>query len=214
MIFKNLCRTRRNTFPVENNGFCKLIHKPGFKRVNLEVLNEYPLVEVYEDFLSENEFEIFTAERLKYPIDEYVNGEQKIIDELLGLSQEAENYTEVVKYRPGGTFHLDYFNEEQPDEVEGHTMIFLREVELGGGFAMPELGIHIKPKPGRMVHWQNMDTNGEYSPHSLYGLCPVFIGNNLVATNIYYQSRKELMMCKDLTWNTRSYGHNDNLLRL
>ena len=88
---------------------------------------------------------------------------------------------------------------EQPDKVEGQTMIFLRKVELGGGFAMPELGIHINPKQGRMVHWQNMNTNGEYSPHSLYGLCPVFIGNNLVATNIYYQSCKQLMMCKDLT---------------
>ena len=36
--------------------------------------------------------------------------------------------------------------------------MILGGVELGGGFAMPEFGIHINPKQSRMTHCQNMDT--------------------------------------------------------
>ena len=113
--------------------------------------------------------------------------------------------SKVLKYRPGGQFspHLDFYTEEQMEENEelglgnrvGHAMLFLQDVELGGGFAMPELGIYISPKPGRMVHWRNVDRYGENEPKSLHGGCHIYSGNKQVAVKDYHQPFQKHWMC-------------------
>ena len=113
-------------------------------------------------------------------------------------------HIQVVKYRPGGTSlpHVDYYQEEAKEEGYnlgnrcGHAMIFLSDVKLGGGFAMPELGIHISPKPGRMVVWHNLDKNGEPDPRSLHGGCRVFSGNKVMAIKDFHQLNQNNWTCK------------------
>ena len=77
-----------------------------------------------------------------------------------------------------------------------HALIFLSDVEIGGGFAMPELDIYIKPKPGRMVVWHNVDRNGENDLHSLHGGCPVFSGNKVAIISDYHLLNQKSWMCK------------------
>ena len=76
-------------------------------------------------------------------------------------------------------------------------MIFLQDVELGGGFAMPELGIYVSPSPGRMVHWRNLDRNGENVPLSLHGGCRVYSGNKQVAIKDYHQPFQKHWVCRE-----------------
>ena len=74
-------------------------------------------------------------------------------------------------------------------------MIFLQDVELGGGFAMPELGIYIDPKLGRMIHWRNVDRNGQNDLLSLHGGCRVLAGNKQVAIKDYHQPFQNHWIC-------------------
>ena len=109
----------------------------------------------------------------------------------------------VNKYRAGGQFepHLDFYTDDEVDD-EGnrvaHAMLFLQDVELGGGFALPELGIYIEPKPGRMVHWRNVDRNGENDPLSLHGGCRVFSGNKQVTIKDYHHRDQKHWKCKKM----------------
>ena len=113
-------------------------------------------------------------------------------------------FSKVVKYRPGGEFHLhvDFHSDEEIDEDDklgnrvGHSMIFLQSAELGGGFAMPKFNIHITPKPGRMAHWRNVDSNGINAPMSLHGGCHVFAGNKVVAIKDYHHPFQKHWQCK------------------
>ena len=77
------------------------------------------------------------------------------------------------------------------------AMVFLSDVELGGGFAMPQLGIYVKPKPGIMVVWHNVDRNGENDILSLHGGCPVFSGNKVVAITSYHLLNQKNWTCKN-----------------
>ena len=76
------------------------------------------------------------------------------------------------------------------------AMIFLSDVELGGGFAMPELSVHITPKPGRMVVWYNVDRNGDNDLLSLHGGCPIFSGSKLAAITSFYLLNQKSCICK------------------
>ena len=112
-----------------------------------------------------------------------------------------------MKYRPGGAFdpHHDFYEDEQKDDGYdfgnrvAQAMIFLSDVELGGGFAMPELDIYINPRPGRMVVWHNLDQNGENDLRSLHGGCPVFSGNKLAAITSYHHLNQKKWICKNET---------------
>ena len=113
---------------------------------------------------------------------------------------------QVIRYRPGGQFppNLDFFTQEQINKQAnpglgnrvGHVMVFLQHVELGGGFAMPELGIYVSPKPGRMVHWRNVDKNGEKDHKSLHGGCYIYSGNKQVAVKDYHQNLQKHWICE------------------
>ena len=96
---------------------------------------------------------------------------------------------------------MDFYLEDQKEDYHlgnrvGHAMIFLSDVDLGGGFAMPELDIHISPAPGRMVVWHNVDRNGENDPLSLHGGCRVFSGNKVVAIKDFHLLNQKSWMCK------------------
>ena len=121
--FKNLCKIQNVTFPMKSHGLCMFLVLPNLRTAKVEVINENPRVELYEDFLSDKELDMFTREVSKYP---YIVGttaddsgissdcdfkvqkdiyykENKIVDEFLaimdyvtGLGTDEEDYIEVI----------------------------------------------------------------------------------------------------------------------
>ena len=58
-------------------------------------------------------------------------------------------------------------------------ILFLSHTELGGNFAMPELGVVFVPHPGSLVVWHNTDRSGNMDRRSLHGGCRLFMGQKI-----------------------------------
>ena len=120
--FRNLCSHSKIIYPLHGSGVCTTVMTPTFRIAKVEVLNTDPLVAIYDDFLSQNEFDTFTSELSKYPFeigsvsDEYGDDEnvtfkvqkdidntenkvvdeiQKIMDEIAELFPDEDDYTQV-----------------------------------------------------------------------------------------------------------------------
>ena len=97
---------------------------------------------------------------------------------------------------------MDYFEDAQKEEDYNlgnrvaQAMIFLSDVKLGGGFAMPALGIYVPPKAGTMIVWHNVDINGENSKLSLHGGCPVWSGNKVAAITSFHALNQKQWSCR------------------
>jgi len=117
-------------------------------------------------------------------------------DDVVQLSRD-DTLLEIYKYRLGGEHspHVDFYTETdlkkqaEKGSYDGNrlaiALVFLGKLELGGGFAMPELGIYVAPSPGTLLLWWNVDLDGNNSPESIHGGCPVYIGTKMIAITEY-----------------------------
>ena len=106
---------------MKSNVICKMFLTPSLRFAKVEVLNENPLVEIYEDVLTQKEFNRFVAELANYTFqpgtvwhpegnvtvtfkmekdvfnmdNKVVDDTQKIFDELTGLFPDENDYTQV-----------------------------------------------------------------------------------------------------------------------
>ena len=121
--YKHLCTGFKLTHSENGNGICKTMITSSLRVAKVEVLNEDPLVEIYEDFLSPKELDKFSGELSSYSFEpglasnedgtndnvtfkvqkdiynvdnKVVNDIQKIIDDLTGLLPDVEDYTQVT----------------------------------------------------------------------------------------------------------------------
>jgi prolyl 4-hydroxylase len=97
------------------------------------------------------------------------------------------------RYRPGDYFvvHNDYFAAGQPYSeavaAEGGqrtwtAMIFLNEPEAGGRTHFAELGLHITPRTGTLLAWNNLGRDGLPNRWSHHEGMPVEAGEKYVLT--------------------------------
>lgn len=100
---------------------------------------------------------------------------------------------QVLRYQKDGEYrpHVDYFAPElsgsQKHLVVGGQrvasfVLYLSDVEAGGGTRFPRLGLECRPKRGAGVLFSNVDANGKPHPQSLHAGMPVISGTKYIAT--------------------------------
>uniref|UniRef100_H2YXZ0 procollagen-proline 4-dioxygenase n=1 Tax=Ciona savignyi TaxID=51511 RepID=H2YXZ0_CIOSA len=104
------------------------------------------------------------------------------ISEITGLSMNTTEELQVANYGVGGEYppHLDVASRmyDHPDGERIATfLIYLSEVEEGGGTAFVRAGVAAKPIKGSAVFWYNMYPSGDIDIRTFHGACPVIIGN-------------------------------------
>lgn len=130
------------------------------------------------------------------------------IDELLGLDRAHAEPMQGQRYRGGEEYrhHSDHFRTErdhwQRERLRGGqrtwtAMVYLNTVEEGGGTEFPRLSLSIKPQPGLLLAWNNMDRHGRPNPHLIHAGLPVVSGVKHVVTQWYRLDRWKFLSPSD-----------------
>ena len=118
------------------------------------------------------------------------NTDEQICNYLSIPSERSENI-QGQYYQVGNEFkpHTDWFKYEELKEYGAKLgqrtwtfMIYLNDVEEGGGTVFPKYGINIKPKTGRAVVWLNILPDGNGDNDTLHWGTPVEKGEKLIIT--------------------------------
>ncbi|MBB4843302.1 prolyl 4-hydroxylase [Paucibacter oligotrophus] len=100
---------------------------------------------------------------------------------------------QVLRYGVGGEYraHYDYFNPSLPGSQRhlqsggqrvGTCILYLDEVEAGGGTRFPSLGFEVRPSRGAALYFASVDGQGVEDPASLHAGMPVIAGVKYIAT--------------------------------
>nr|CAB3260540.1 uncharacterized protein LOC100175515 [Phallusia mammillata] len=114
-------------------------------------------------------------------------------------SEQVEKYTGLDQ-RNGGKFQVTSYPEnvgyklhtdctiENPDTRDRYAtiLVYLNDVVKGGETEFTELGIKIKPKKGKALLWNNMDTEGHCDVMSHHQAASVKIGKKYILQRWYY----------------------------
>jgi prolyl 4-hydroxylase len=142
-----------------------------------------------------------TSSGMHFPL-----GESPVADELqrrimsiIGLPLDRAEPLQVLRYGPGEEYvpHFDFFDVDEPASTMGDgpattvsrfgqrvaTMIcYLSAVESGGATVFPEIGLEVRPLPGRAVYFTYLDEDGAVDRRSLHGGAPVHAGEKWIVT--------------------------------
>ena len=99
---------------------------------------------------------------------------------------------QVLRYETGHEYraHYDWFDPELPGPRKhlehggqrvGTFVIYLNDVEQGGGTSFPGIGLEVQPKKGGAVFFANTDTFGVPDKQTLHAGMPVVKGMKMVA---------------------------------
>ncbi|WP_229223727.1 2OG-Fe(II) oxygenase [Duganella sp. sic0402] len=107
---------------------------------------------------------------------------------------QLQKYGKMQEYRP----HYDWLD---PDST-GHRshlarggqrlatfVLYLCDVEQGGGTVFPNLGLEVFPKKGSALWFLNTDSNHQPDPQTLHGGAPVVSGTKIIANKWLRQQR-------------------------
>lgn len=98
---------------------------------------------------------------------------------------------QVVHYRTGGQYlpHFDYFAPDGPGSV-GHLsnggqriatlVVYLNDVEAGGGTSFPEAGISLYPRKGQAIYFRYCNNLGQLDPATIHAGLPVLAGEKWI----------------------------------
>ncbi len=115
------------------------------------------------------------------------------ISELIGVSPAWSEPIQGQRYDPGGYFkaHKDFFAPNTP-EFDRHTrnggqrtwtvMIYLNDVEEGGGTRFEAVGRTFRPVPGLALAWNNLGIDGAPNHATMHEALPVVRGVKYVIT--------------------------------
>jgi len=103
-----------------------------------------------------------------------------------GEGMQIQYYQKSNEYRP----HFDWFNPELPGprkhmEHGGQRLatfvLYLSDVESGGGTSFPEIGLNVLPKKGSAVFFRNTHPSYVPDPRTLHAGDPVVSGVKVIA---------------------------------
>lgn len=100
---------------------------------------------------------------------------------------------QLLRYGVGAEYkpHFDWFDAGVPGQAEllgsagqrvGTIVIYLNDVDAGGGTLFPELGLEVSPQKGGAVFFTNITPEGSPDRLALHGGSPVISGVKFVAT--------------------------------
>ena len=104
-----------------------------------------------------------------------------------GEGLQVLRYEKGAEYRP----HFDFFNPKHPNHKEiigkggqrvGTLLMYLSDVESGGGTRFPEINLDVRPKKGTALYFSNTKFDGSIEPLSLHAGMPVVKGTKYLAT--------------------------------
>lgn len=115
----------------------------------------------------------------------------KRIAELMRWPEENGEGLQILRYGPGGEYkpHFDYFDPQEPGSAEhiakggnrvATLVIYLCDVEAGGGTIFPDIGFEVAPAKGHAVFF-SYDSPTPASL-TLHGGAPVTAGEKWIAT--------------------------------
>jgi prolyl 4-hydroxylase len=99
---------------------------------------------------------------------------------------QIQHYQATNEYRP----HFDWFDPELPGPRKhmehggqrlGTFVLYLSDVESGGGTAFTAIGLEVLPKKGGAVFFQNTDSQHQPNRHTLHAGSPVVKGIKVIA---------------------------------
>jgi hypothetical protein len=105
--------------------------------------------------------------------------------------------------------HTDTFERNQlaSTDTRGQCtyifMVYLTDVEEGGETDFVKLGFVIKPKRGRALIWNNLDTQGMPNPNIMHHARPVVRGSQCIITQWFHANGAGPTRTKDRTGPTR-----------
>ncbi|HTN66102.1 MAG TPA: 2OG-Fe(II) oxygenase [Burkholderiaceae bacterium] len=112
---------------------------------------------------------------------------------LMQLPVENGEGLQILNYQVGGEYkpHYDYFPPEQPGSAAhianggqrvATLIVYLNQVEEGGGTVFPELGLSVAPAPGSAVYFAYCNSKDQIDPLTYHGGNPVIRGEKWIAT--------------------------------
>lgn len=144
------------------------------------------------------ESDVRTSHSSTLPVDdEKVIFLKKKIAAFLGYPVEKGETLQGQLYNPGEYFkpHTDFFD---PVSYKNHCMssgnrtdtfmLYLNEDMEGGDTNFPKLDISMKPKRGRVLHWENM-VNGVEQHNTLHEGSPVIKGKKYIITSWWRENK-------------------------
>lgn len=111
----------------------------------------------------------------------------------LGVPLRQQEATQILHYRVGGEYrpHFDFFPPEQAGSAAAIAaagqrtatlVMYLNDVEAGGGTGFPEAGLTVAARKGGAVYFRNLDATGQPDRRSLHAGLPVLAGEKWIAT--------------------------------
>jgi prolyl 4-hydroxylase len=125
--------------------------------------------------------------------NEFISELDHRVAELMQMPVEHGEGFQVLRYGVGAEYkpHFDYFPPNAPGskshiEKSGQRVstlvIYLNDVEEGGGTIFPSAGITVKAKRGNAVYFKYTNHLGQLDPLSLHGGTPVIAGEKWALT--------------------------------
>jgi prolyl 4-hydroxylase len=125
---------------------------------------------------------------------------EKRIQALIGAPIENGEPLQILHYGLGGEYlpHHDYFDPKDPGSsahiaVGGQRVatmvIYLNDVQQGGGTAFPDIEMTVRPKKGSAVYFEYCNANGDLDVRLLHAGLPVIKGDKWIATKWIRQRR-------------------------
>jgi prolyl 4-hydroxylase len=112
---------------------------------------------------------------------------ERCISRISGLPALNGEFLQILRYRPGEEFkpHVDYFNEGGAGTYQSladggqraqTVLLYLNADYTGGSTYFPRLRLDFRGRPGDMLHFHNLGTDGLGHKDSLHAGMPVLTG--------------------------------------
>ncbi|CAH1720311.1 unnamed protein product [Chironomus riparius] len=128
------------------------------------------------------------------------------VNDMTGLNMKTSERWQIQNYGIGGFYgaHHDYadvgqiFGGDTGNRI-ATTLLYLSDVEKGGGTVFPLLRIYVPPVKGTAVFWYNLSSSGDREYLTRHAACPVLIGSKWVANKWIREYGQESARPCDLT---------------
>ena len=123
---------------------------------------------------------------------------------------QVQKYEVGQKYNP----HFDTFdNKDGKDQRNWTGIVYLNNVEEGGGTYFPNVNIRVFPKKGMLILWNNLNSQHCREQKTLHMGEPVIKGQKYISTFWYRKSGSKETMCPDSSsFNRIGTSKNKNVV--
>ena len=99
------------------------------------------------------------------------------VSELANLPQKNQEDFHFVKYEPNG----EYKEHHDGASRSKTALIYLNNSFVGGETFFPKVNNKIKPETGKLIIWENLDSDGKVNKDSIHAGLPVEFGTKYIA---------------------------------